>query len=145
MLGRWDVQWKENQITLMNDNTLKKWTYDLTKSPCPNCGKSLIRGTMCWDARRHQNLFNAEKVFSMGSYYSQYRKEDQSDSDILTQHIWELKKDPDFGQPIGKAMALTMINKYTELTKAHFLVPIPSFGTMFNHATALAYGIRNIF
>lgn len=137
MSEEWDVNWTSERVLLHNNITGKNWTYELVSPPCCNiCGKELVRGK-CWDYDRHSNLVQAERTFQMGFYFPSARQELQASSDILSQHILNLKDHSQYARPIGTAMAMTLINNYKEMLNVQFFVPVPSYGTDCNHAASL--------
>lgn len=139
----WDISWTKERIFIQEKDN-QQWTYDLTTEPyCDKCGKSLVGGVFCWDDDRHNNLKSAESAFQMGFYYSNSKLEFQGESDILSQHILKLKDNTRYAEPIGIAMAMTMINNYKEMLNADLLVPVPSYNKISNHATALCETISN--
>ena len=139
MKGSWNLKWSKERVFLQNPTTEKKWTYELAEPPyCLHCGRSLVRGSFCWDDIRHQNLQFTDKTFQLGTYYPTAKVEElQPETDILTQHILGLKSDHEYAQPIGEAMAMSMINNYREMLDADLMIPIPSYDTNENHTNAL--------
>jgi predicted amidophosphoribosyltransferase len=134
----WDLSWSPQKIFLHNIETGVDWTYELATPPyCNHCGRSLLRGQFCWDTIRHENLQSSDKVFHLGLYYPRTKLDKQPKTDILTQHILALKDDHSFAQPIGQSMAMTILNTYKEMMDADLFVPVPSYGTNFNHSSAL--------
>lgn len=138
MLNGWHLTWNPSQIVLKKKDSGTVWHYKLTTPPyCNECGRSLILRKICWDSERHKNLELAKKTFQMGYYFPYAKLEFQDESDILSQHILNMKSDHQLAELIGTAMAMTIINNYKELLDADILVPAPSFGTVDNHSYAL--------
>jgi predicted amidophosphoribosyltransferase len=80
----------------------------------------------------------------MGIYY----KSTLQKTDLLSEHILELKTDIEFAKPIGIAMSITVKELYPELLNSDLLVPIASHPDEiadrgYNQALELAKVLRN--
>jgi len=133
-MSNWEILWDPKQVKVTRKSTGNERSYLLVQQPtCHDCGNFLIRREICWDFKRHENLANAEQTFQLGKYYPIRKRSEQDEVDSLSQHIIELKDNNEFAEPIGMAMAMSIVNRYKQLMDADFLIPIPSFGIRENH------------
>lgn len=93
--------------------------YKLLEEPfCKVCSNPNVTTEECvW----HQELYGFNRIYTMGKYFQASRAE----ADLLSSHILMLKTNKEYAVPLGRALALVVQLRYTELLKSNMLVPVP--------------------
>ena len=96
--------------------------YKLIEEPyCHKCGQPDVTTDKCF---MHRDLYGFDRIYVMGKYL-------KTEDDLLSAHILKLKENKSYAEPLGSALALTVIDFYPELLKADVLVPVPLHVTEF--------------
>jgi len=138
----WECEKHDNQIVVFKITDAVKnevGFYNLIKKEtCSKCGNPYFiqtsSGSNCKEDYLHEKLIYAKGVFQIGHYFSKRVIDRRNPDDILNNHIWNLKHNGDYAEPLGKAMYLVM-KEHPELFEADILVPMPEYVERFNQNT----------
>ena len=115
----WSCAKTDNEIAVYF-GPFYKGVYKLLEEPfCHVCSHV---GITTEDCTWHHALYEFDRVYAMGKYFPYARR---AKDDLLSYHIWGLKKWRKYAIPLGNALALTVQNNYNELLESKLIVPVP--------------------
>ena len=97
-----------------------KGEYLLLEEPyCRICAHPDIETEFCTD---HYDLTGFERIYAMGKFI---KNPSVGEDNLLTRHIWTLKKNASHASPLGKGLEIVVKELYPELLNSTSIVPIP--------------------
>lgn len=131
-----DCTWHDDYIEVYQTNGKEKFDhgiYDLISGNlCNTCGNPNLwvenGKSYCYESYLDKKLKNIDGLFQLGYYYKKKLRSFKKENDVLSTHIIKLKfRQNDFySKPLGKAMYLTIKNRYPLLLEADTIVPVPN-------------------
>jgi predicted amidophosphoribosyltransferase len=119
----------------------------ISKEICEKCGNPYLLKTggkiHCYESDLHEKLVDVDRTFQLGHYYRKNSMQLRMKEDTLNEHIWGLKKDPDYAVPLAQSMFLAVKKNFPLLLQADAIVPVPNHPSDYHaDAKALALSIE---
>ena len=115
----WSCKWGDHRIEVYYGPFFKGYYELLTEPFCSVCSESNITTEDCsW----HNSLYGFGRICAVGCYKPSGRN---AEEDLLSYHIWGLKKYRERAQPLGMSMSLTVQNRFKQLLDYDLIVPVP--------------------
>jgi len=130
-----DCEWREDHIDVFQTDGKNRYDhgiYDLIQpNICGLCGNPNIiaKNRECNEKYLHRKLLNnVDRTYQIGYHYKPAVREFMKKNDLLTGHIWKLKKNwhAIYAKPLGKAMFLLIKHRAPDLLDADMIVPVPN-------------------
>lgn len=129
-----DCEWYDSYIDVFQTNGIEKFEhgiYDLLPSMiCKLCGNPNINVTTgeCRERYLHERLTSLDRTYQVGYHYKPAVREFMKKNDVLSGHIWKLKKhwNIEYAKPLGKALFLLIKHRVPDLLDADMIVPVPN-------------------
>lgn len=73
----------------------------------------------------HEDAYGFKRIYAMGCYIKRETLAERGVEDLLSNHILGLKLYPNYSNPLGQGLALCVKERYSELLRSDFIVPVP--------------------
>lgn len=93
---------------------------------CTKCGNPYLFDDNCYEHYLHEHLEAVDGTFQLGHYFKKASMRYKKADDLLNEHIWNLKKNPEYAKPLAQALFLVMNHCFPLLREADLIVPVPN-------------------
>ena len=113
----WYCYWTPDRIRVQLHSYFKGY-YDLLRHPyCEVCSSPGVSTRFC---TAHDDMYGLVKIYALGEFTP------KSPYSFLSGHIYGLKNKGWYKEPLGEALGLLLKNKYPDLLKLDYIIPVPS-------------------